>query len=181
MTGDDFSRGCVIPLCQALVGGVLSGLIAAGICLWMEWDFFLQLALIVGASAALFWFAGSIDRWREDVYAIPEYMLPEPVEAIAQQITPIVVHVERQQSLLFDIPASPEQLRQLSAGLINGVPFSEDSWTPEHKLFSKAQFRSVRDEFIKSKLARWVNPNSHAQGVALTHYGLETCKKLTDG
>jgi len=173
-------QGCILPTAQSIIAGLFSSIIAAGISMWAGWSFTWQLSLVVGASVALFWFMGSIDRWREDVYA-PLYAAPEPMQETVPQITPIIVHVERQQSLLFDIPASPEQLRQLSSGLINGVPFSEDSWTPENKLFSKAQFRSVRDEFIKSKLARWVNPNSHSQGVALTHYGVETCKKVMDG
>jgi hypothetical protein len=174
----DFSRGCTIPLAQSIAAGLLAGLIIAGIAFWMDWPRPWFLAGVACGCVSFWWFTGSINLWRAAEYQ-PLPTLSQPVQETVSQ--PIIINVEKQQTLLGDITASPVQLKELANGLLSGIPFSEDSWTPEYKLFSKPQFRSVRDEFIKLKLAKWVNPNAHAQGVALTHYGLEMCKKIVVG
>lgn len=173
--------GCLLPFFQSLITGVLVGLIAAGAATWMELTNPWMLGLIIGAVGAFWWWVSSIHLWRRDTYHIPDYLLPEPEPVQATSSQPIIINMDRQQTIFADLPAEREDLRQLAEGLLSGVPFAEDSWIGQYKPFSKSQFRAVRDEMIARKLARWVNPNARAQGVALTREGYELCKKLTDG
>lgn len=165
---NELERGCLIPLAQSFITGVFVALIAGGIAVWMKWDA-LPIALITGACAALLWWYGSLQLWRNDVYQ-PLPGLAEPVQSTTPQITPITIHMDRQISMV-DLPASPAQLRDLSAGLLAGMSFSEASWSGEGRPFSRDQFRKLRDVYLQKGWIAWANPKSKNQGVSLTRSG----------
>jgi hypothetical protein len=175
---NDFNRGCAIPALQSVFVCFLSAIIAGGVAYWMTWDFFIPFGLVIGASMALFWFFGSIDRWREDVYT-PLYAAPEPVEATSSVVRVEVVNDNQVQ--IAELPATPAQLRELSAGLLAGVSFSESAWTGSGRPFSRDQFRDIRNIFIQRGWATWRNSDAPNQGIEPTRAGKSVCKHLANG
>ena len=63
------------------------------------------------------------------------------------------------------------KLVRLAMSLDAGKSFSLASFGGRGKIFSRAEYELIRDEFIVRGLARWVNPESHTQGVELTRGG----------
>ena len=64
-----------------------------------------------------------------------------------------------------------DKLVRLAMSLDAGKSFSLASFGGRGKIFSRAEYELLRDEFIVRGLARWVNPESHTQGVELTRGG----------
>jgi hypothetical protein len=174
----DFSRGCAIPALQSLFGGLLSAAIAGGIAIWAGWGWMvaLPLALVAGASAALFWFSGGVDLWRKDTYTPVVYATPEPVQSTSSTVRVEVVNDN--QIVIADLPATPAQLRDLSTGLLAGMSFSEASWSGDGRIFSKSEFHAIRQAFISRNWARWRVENAPAQGVAITAPGRAVLREL---
>jgi hypothetical protein len=175
---NDFNRGCTIPALQSVFVCFLSAIIAGGVAYWMTWDFFIPFGLVIGAAMALFWFMGSIDRWREDVYT-PLYAAPEPVEATSSVVRVEVVNDNQVQ--IAELPGTPKQLQELSAGLLSNVAFSEAAWAGSNRPFSRAQFQSVRAEFLKRGWLYQRNPEFANQGYDLSPAGKAVCRQLSNG
>jgi hypothetical protein len=169
--------GCLTPFAQALAVGLLTGGTVMGFVLWLAYEDARWLGLTVFAGSALWWYTGSIQIHRRATYSEYQQVAPTPVQQDVKHVTTIPVYLNEREAVFPTLSASEQQLKELAIGLLNGVPFAEDSWTPEYKLFSKAQFREVRDEFLNRKLAEWKS-SSHAQGVRLTHSGVGLCRKL---
>lgn len=77
---------------------------------------------------------------------------------------------------IFTLPASPEKLAALAAGLLNNLPCSEKQWTGEGKPFSSREFRALKVEMVKRGLLAYVNPRAPLQGYALTKPGRAVMK-----
>jgi hypothetical protein len=168
--------GCIVPAMQSLFVGILSGSVATGLAFWMDLSEPWALGVICGCCAALWLFISGINLWRLDVFSVP-YAAPEPVEATVQQITPLVVHLDKQIQMV-DLPASPAQLRDLSTGLLAGMSFSEASWSGEGRIFSRDDFRKLRDVWLQKGWCSWANPKSKNQGISLTPQGAAVCRHL---
>jgi hypothetical protein len=173
---DDFSVGCAIPLAQAFAAGLLAGLIVAGAGLWFDWPNPWFIAGSVSGCVSFWWFISSIHLWRVDKYNVP-YFAPEPMQEVTPQITPITIHMDKQISMV-DLPASPEQLKDLSTGLLAGMSFSEASWSGEGRIFSRDEFRKLRDVWLQKGWCAWANPKSKNQGISLTRQGAAVCRTL---
>lgn len=79
-------------------------------------------------------------------------------------------------TVIANIPCAQEKLVELSAAIMAGAPVSEERWTGAGGLFSKSEFRAVREELIKRGLLAWRNPMSTAQGIIVTTAGLRAFK-----
>ncbi len=173
--GSEFEKGCLIPMLQSAVTGLLVGGAVLAVVFWLgrrgDWP----LALAGGSLAALSWWVGSVRAWRRAIWTdinlpgvesadTPSSTTPEPRPVRIELVTNSGATKQ-----FIDLPASQEQLAELAAGVLSGSSFSEASWTPG--LFSRSQFSKLRDELIRRRLVTWNSPNTPARGVALTSQG----------
>ena len=172
--------GCLLPFFQSLITGALVGLIAAGAATWMQLSDPWMLGLIAGAVGAFWWWVSSIHLWRLDTYSIPDYLLPEPEPVQATASTVRVEVVNDSQIVIADLPATPAQLRDLSTGLLAGMSFSEASWSGDGRIFSRDEFRRLRDVYLQRGWVAWRNEKAQNQGVSLTRTGKAVCKHLAN-
>ena len=174
---DDFGRGCMIPLFQSIAAGLLAGLIVAGACYWLELSRPWLLAGVAAGCVAFWWFTGSINLWREDVYTPLYAAPPEPVE---ETVSTVKVEFHDEKQILFaELPATPAQLRELSKGLLSGVAFSEASWIGAGRPFTRSQFQGIRSEFIARGWLRQRSPDYPNQGYELSPAGRAVCRELS--
>jgi hypothetical protein len=167
--------GCIVPAMQSLFVGILSGSVATGLAFWMDLSEPWALGVVCGCCAALWLFIGGIQLWRLDVFSVP-YIAPEPVEATSSVVRVEVVSDNQMQ--IADLPGTPKQLQELSTGLLSNVAFSEAAWTGSNRPFSRAQFQSVRAEFLKRGWLYQRNPEFANQGYDLSPAGKAVCRQL---
>lgn len=172
----DTERGCLLPLAQSVISGILAGLVAGAVGMWQEWQGAGYIALLVGAVVALFVWAGGLGAWRRSVYAPAVYYPPEQEDQPDQAPARVRVEVSQTEGAahttqIADLPVSVDQLAQLAVGLLAGQTFAEGVWTGAGRPFSKSEFIALRSEFIKRGWACWKNDRAPAQGVSLTRPG----------
>jgi hypothetical protein len=178
MRGDDVSSGCILPLAQSLITGVIVGFLAYSAGLWAGWLNTQYMALTAGiAGAATIWLT-SLRRWQRA--AFPELLLPTlPAndDPEPEYYEPVGVRVEMasedsRQLKFIDLPASIDQLVTLAQGLLTGgATLSESQWTGSGGIFTRAEFAALRSEMIRRGLATWNSPGTPARGVSLTPPG----------
>lgn len=109
----------------------------------------------------------------------------ERVLAARQQPAPapppvlrVEAHVGNGRWRYADLPApSRTALVWLARDVVAGRwPFAVRA-AARHK-FSRAQFDGLRDRFIETGWAVWVNEDAHAQGVLLTESGMDTLREI---
>lgn len=166
--------GCLLPLFQSIITGILVGLIVAGLALWAKLPSAGWIALIVGAAGAFWWWARSIHLWRLSIYGDVEPVYSAPAEASTVRVE---FHDERQ-ILFAELPATPAQLRDLSTGLLAGVAFSEAAWIGSGRPFTRSQFQGIRSEFIARGWLRQRNPDYPNQGCEVSPSGKAVLRQL---
>lgn len=77
-----------------------------------------------------------------------------------------------------DLPGTPDQLRSLAVGLLNGKGTSEAAWTGAGRPFSRSEYAALRAAMIERGLSSWANPDHHAQGWELTAAGRAILRKV---
>lgn len=172
-------------LFQAITTGLLVGLATgAGANLaGMAEPFSIGLAL-AAISAALTWLIllvrflrlceASAYGWAEPE-AQPETTVTKHVETVRiELIQEAGRHVQ-----IVDLPIDNDRLCILADGLAAGGSMSEAIWTGAGQPFTRAEFRQLRDEFIKRGWAAWRRPDSPAQGVILTKAGMAVMRHLS--
>lgn len=175
MMHDNLSSGCLLPLAQSIVTGILAGLLAYCAGAWWGAANLAYLALTVGAGAGVaVWLAG-LRRWQLAAYPEPFYPA-EPARADEEPAEPQHVKLELTQDQgrqvqLIDLPASVDQLTALAKGLLTGATLAESQWTGAGGLFTRAQFAALRSALIRRGLAAWNSPGTPARGVMLTAPG----------
>ena len=169
--------GCLIPFFQSLIVGVLTGLTAIGLVLWIVTKDARWGGLFISAGAALWWFTGSIQHHRRALYGEFEEVAPQLLPAEASTVR-VEFHDERQ-ILFAELPATPAQLRDLSTGLLAGVAFSEAAWIGAGRPFTRSQFQGIRAEFIARGWLRQRNPDYPNQGCELSPAGKAVCRELS--
>jgi hypothetical protein len=168
-------RGCLLPLLQSLISGTLTALLTFSVALWQEWPRAEYIAFAAGAAGACAWWWWNILTWRH--VAFPELAQPvfydEPVQAqpVTSRVKVELHQDENRHVQIADIDASPDQLRQLAEGLLQGQTFSEGAWTGAGRPFSKAEFHQLRTALVKRGWVTMRNPNAPAQGFCLTRPG----------
>ena len=185
---DSLRDGVLVPILQALATGILSGLALAGV-LWLAgvesaWRWSLALIPVVWL---VMWLA-SLSHWRASLERLLNRDLnndgvigEQPVRIIEQPSPEVRVILERdngRETDFIDLPAQPEQLRQLADGLLSGRQFALSAWSGTGAPFSRSEFERLRDELIKRGLARWRNANAQAQGAELTLPGRAVLRRF---
>jgi len=168
----------LIPGGLAMVTGFFLALAAAVIAYYTKWAPPMAAFLITWVTVqAIAWLA-LLYRWLD---------LTRPIERalnldlnrdgyIGEPTKPEPIRIEVSQNdggqLQFaDLPGPIEKLTQMSEALQRGATFSEGQWTGQGALFSRAQFRVLRDEFLRRGWLVWTNPEARGQGLQLTHAG----------
>lgn len=175
MYDPEIGRGCMIPLIQAVITGLLLGAVVLGGALWAgsTSTIAMYVALAAAGCAALWWWSTSISSWRRAVYPEPE---PAPIgeqePAPAPQIFRLEVKTGSKLQFAEFEGIEPDKLKRLAEGILQGIPFAESAWTGAGRPFSRSQFHQVRDIFLARGWLRWKNPESVSQGMIPTAQGL---------
>lgn len=187
----DLQGGCLLPLAQSAVSGVIGGLVAFSLALMA--DQVIQraglLALVGGAVAAGACWLWRLRYWHHslELDSAYQYNLLSGADPDDHTGPAPLVRVElgetegatRRQKMI-DLPARPEQLQSLARGLVAGAAFSQAAWTGSGAEFTRAEFAALQGELIKRGLARWNNPATPARGVALTPAGRAVMKHIAE-
>jgi hypothetical protein len=166
-----------IPAVQATLTGIFLGVamgVAAAALSWPRpWAWGLGVFAIVQAATWLLLLSG----WRSLVWSL-ERALGVDLDRDHQVGDPQRVRIELTQpnegghvTQIAELDVDPAKMGDLSRGLLAGASFSEAQWSGAGALFSRSQFRKVRDEFLKRGWLEWVNPEARAQGLQLTRSG----------
>ncbi|HEC61415.1 hypothetical protein LCGC14_0761740 [marine sediment metagenome] len=168
------SVAIVIPALQAIVSGLLAGLAAGSLAPLVDLPS-LDTFLVVSSLIAMFAWFNLLRAWREAI--IPTY--DKPTHRGYNSNVRLEIGRENSTSIV-NLPVSRTDLKTLAMGLDSGLSFSESSWTGRGALFSRSEFRQLRDVMIKRKLLQWVNPYARAQGLELTRTGRAVMRYLSD-
>ncbi len=185
---ESMKSAVVIPLAQSAVSGGLMGLTAWGAFTWAGQEFTWGAALAIGAgSSCLAWF-GSQNRWQAArefaLYGPPEIPPVEPETPLPAlpQIAPLRVELTEDHGRrvkFIDLAGTPEQLKALALGVLNGRGLAVSSWTGSAGIFTRAEFERLRADLIDRGLLRWIN-NQPNQGAELTPAGRAIFRKLAE-
>ena len=135
----------------ALVNGTAAGLLSFG----------------VAAAGAIAW-VGQV--WRD-------YLIPPPPPVMAEnKVTVRMLQTDAgapgyMQGEFFDLPADPDRLRALAADLVEDPDISMGRFAGKGKLFTRAEYETLRAALINRRLARWQNSRAHNTGAMLTGPG----------
>lgn len=171
--------GIALPLIQAIISGLVAGLLTYALAMLTGQGRAGVWALTVGAlTAAALWFA-SLRSWRMIVYRLEEYTQHDldgnrTIGDPGEPPEPIRIEVSQNDGAHVDfveLPASQEQIVSLAVGLLNGATLSEAAWSGAGNIFTRAEFSQLRNELIKRGLAAWNNPRTPARGATLTPGG----------
>jgi hypothetical protein len=177
MRNTEVERGCLVPLAQCAVTGVLVGLATLAVGLYRDWEGPGYVALGAGAVGAAWWWLTSIHFWRRSVYMDLAALFRPREQAEAQPFRIEVDHGGGKMQFA-DLPATRDQLGKLGRGLTTGASFSEASWTGKGRPFTRGQFRALRDVFVRRGWAEWVRQEAPSQGVQLTATGKAVARHL---
>ena len=185
---DSLRDGVIVPILQALTTGALSGLALGGV-LWLAgvesaWRWSVALIPVVWLAVWLL----SLSHWRASLEKLLQRDLngdgvigEQPVRIIKQPSPEVRVILERdngRETDFIDLPAQPEQLRQLADGLLSGRQFALSAWSGAGAPFSRSEFERLRDEMIRRGLARWRNERAQAQGLEVTAPGRAVLRRF---
>jgi hypothetical protein len=120
------------------------------------------------------WFAITTGWWRSRVDGA--LTLAKQPARLYSADTPLRVEVRQQQGRWVDWHdlqhINEEQLTKMAAGIIlEGKAFSGSCFGGRGKIFSRAEFEGVRDEFLRYGFARWASAHSRTRGCVLTAKG----------
>jgi hypothetical protein len=85
---------------------------------------------------------------------------------------------------IINFPCSDDQLYTLAQGLLNGMPFSEKTWTGNGKPFSIQEFRDLKIVMFKKRngdkepLIEYVSEKDKRQGIRLTATGKKVMEQI---
>lgn len=174
-TEENLTGGCLLPALQALsVMALLAVLVAAATALagWPGEKAILA-GVVAGAAGGLAVWAYQVAAWRRVTYHQEDTVFyPEEDEPPRCEVSTIRLEIAEGRRLTFaELPCDEGQLRRLAAGVLQGLPMSESTWTGTGKTFSRAQFSDVRAELLRRGLIAWTSPGTPARGVQLTRPG----------
>lgn len=178
----DTSLALWIPILQALARAFTGGLLVWVVLLILgvsrHWAYGL-----VTFFAVLAWFVwDGIWAWNGDLgraIQLVETVIQADLDGDRRigppgpQITHIEVpHASGRGWVRSDLLASPEQMRLLAEGVLNGRPLSEREWAAgPQRVFGQNQWGRLIEEMMKRGLIDWIDPDAHQQGVDLTESG----------
>jgi len=166
---DELVAGAVlIPLLQSGITAGGAALLTLAICMQMDATKPFAYALLAGAVIFVVAWLGLMDRWYRlmGFESNPPPSRPFRVELAVGRST-----------LIYSLPASQEQLTTLARAVLSGATLNELSFS---SIFTRSEWRQLRDELIRRNLAAWRNPGAPAQGVVLTRTGEAVMRYLAD-
>ncbi len=111
----DVETGCLLPLAQSVVTGVLIGGLFAAIALYAGVEQPALVGLALGALAGAGWWLSSITAWRKAAYPQANIQQVQPLRP--EPLPPIRVEVARENGLdLIDLPVREDQIITLAQG-----------------------------------------------------------------
>lgn len=176
---DDWVRAVAIPASEGAITGIYAGLLMLAVCIWRRWPY--EFALIAGCTAALAMWFYAHNVWMRIIAGM---LLPQPEwEPAPKVIEPTRIVIEREvegyhQGEFIDLPAQPDQLRQLAEGINQGMPFTFGAWAGAGKVFTQSEFSMLQAELLRRKLIAPRNPRAPNQGYQFTVAGVTVIKKL---
>jgi hypothetical protein len=173
--------GIGVPLLQSLATAVIVGIAVMTVALVSNVLDPWKPTVVLMALAMAGWWLYSLWRWtRLTERELPKVQV-QSVDDDGDPLTPKVVRVQLdwitdaghyQQTSIFDLPATEQQLGELAEGLLNGGrSFSEKEWCGAGHPFSVNGFRELRSEMIKRGLLTRKSAKDHRQGYELTEEG----------
>jgi len=171
----------LIPLFQAFVTGIFLGIMAGVLSVCVEYEHPWRAMFLTWAGVQSFAWLALLVRWAGLVKSL-ETALNYDIdrdgvigeEDEEEEIQPVKIEViqnEGRHVQFADLPITEAQLVALAVGVIQGASFSEGQWTGKGAPFSRSEFRTVRDLFIRRGWLEWVNPSARSQGLELTAPG----------
>lgn len=178
-------RAVGVPFMQSIITGSMAFVVALSMARLTESEQPGTAGLLTGSLAAALCWIVLLRRW----LSLAGFLLgydgagqdesePEAEQYEYQSVRIELVQAEGRNIQFFDLPASQQQLARLADGLLHGASFSEASWTGAGALFSRSQFRTIRDEWLRRGWLTWLNPDARAQGVQLTPAGKAVARHL---
>lgn len=184
-----FKAGGFIPALQAVLTGVLFGVLTASVVLMAGAAEQLWLFVLFGGSSMGFimWVFG-LRHWVQLVNHMVGFIEQPMVQVLEPEpYTPSKVRVElvenqngSWQGAFLDLPCEPEQLKLLASGVAAGGTLAESAWCGANRPFSKSQFHAVRQALIERGWLQWRNHDAPAQGIEPTHAGKRVFSYLAE-
>lgn len=175
------TAGIDVPLLQSVVTAVFVGLSVLTIALVFDVLDPWKPTAISMAFALAGWWGYSLLRWTRLTERERAIVQTQSVDDDGDPATPRIIRVQLdrvtdaghyQQTAIFDLPATEEQLAAMAEGLLNqNRPFSEREWAGAGNPFSVNGFRSLRSEMIKRGLLALRSDKDPRQGYGLTPDG----------
>ena len=176
-----------IPLIQCAITAVLLAILVMIASYALSWPWLKIGGISFAAIMALDWIRRS-EGWRRRVDDL-EYLLhvdlnqdgliasqPEPVRTETVKLE--VTSEGGKRTQFVDLPVSRAKIAEFASGLCYGQAFSENAWSGAGALFSRREFREVRDTMIDRNWVTWKNPEHPKQGLTLTSQGGAVMKFL---
>jgi hypothetical protein len=168
-----------IPAAQAIITGGLLGIAAGTLANLAEWGDPLTWSLAA-------WVIGTLGAWliyrSEWLQRIRPHPLPAPAP---QEVTTTRIELVTKDpagayliGVWAEFDISPERIRRAARRVLAGAGFSHAGVAGAHRPLTRAEFETLRDEFIRRGLAAWTNPEAHSRGVQLTAAGRAVIKRL---
>jgi hypothetical protein len=186
-------RAVVLPFWQAVASGGFVGVFlgtlvgvltyASGAAVWWKAAgiglvvaFF---AFLLAALIAWFFF---VNEWRAMVWQTENFLhrdidgdgyqgQPAPPQTVRVEMLRDAVDGPYPQTQIAELPTSKEKMTDLARGVLGGTPFSEPQWSGAGALFSRNEFRQVRDVFLSRGWVRWKDDRYPQQGLELSPAG----------
>lgn len=172
-----------VPLVQASVNAFMAMVLMAAILFLLEvslYDYPKPL-LITGAITWVLSWGYSLRRWfsltalerrlQIDLNGDGKVEEIKPAGSVRVQIDEVKANGHVEQSKLFTLPCSEEDLAVIAAWTRAGVPFSEREYTGKGKPFSRDSFRELRSEMLKRGMLAPSSLKSNNQGYDWTRAG----------
>lgn len=174
--------GVTIPLAQACISGLICGALAAMVAYIIKWPVLTTAAAAAILATSFVWLF-MWRWWRRMLDTMIGYQPAdrEPLYIGDAEPEPVSVRIELADShsmQFIELPVSPDKLRALACGLMDGRSFTESSWCGSSGIFSRAEFVSLRDEMLKRGLLAANSTSTAARGYHLTRAGGAAIKYL---
>lgn len=185
-----FLAGAFLPLVQATITAVMAG-VGTLITLYLFGAIdLLKPSLIVTAIVEVLTWLYLQRRWLnltsfENFIGVDlngDGRIGTPVKEPEQFVIRLdeITADQHYRSRRIDSVISKEQLAVLARGLLNGISFSERSWTGAGKPLSINEFRGLRSMWLKHGLLEIASDKDNRQGFALTDQGWAVMEKLAN-
>ena len=172
----------IIPGLQAFLTGVFLGVVAGVLSVSLEWGHPWRAGFLIWAGVQAVTWLCLLVRWANIVVMLEtvlnvdlnqDGLIGEDIIE-AEEVQPVRIEViqdEGRHVQFANLPIPEKKLTALAVGLSQGAGLSEGQWTGKGAVFSRSEFRTLRDLFVTRGWLQWVNTEAHSQGLQLTHPG----------